>query len=143
MPKRPWITPEELKQYTELELVKNRADRRLEIDITRAELKVISYTNNDFRDAPDEVMADVRIATLLIAEAIAFNSAKLALEYTDPSTGKPVAGKIKSESFDDYNYTLADGDAGITVESLDLGPLLDPYVIPKETGTTTMRISAI
>lgn len=41
MAERPWVTPEELKEYTEFEEVKNRADSKLKIDISRAESSII------------------------------------------------------------------------------------------------------
>lgn len=50
MAERPWVTPEELKEYTEFEEVKNRADSKLKIDISRAESWVIDYCNNRFDD---------------------------------------------------------------------------------------------
>ena len=45
---RPWVTPKDVKDYTEQEDVKNRPDEKLAFDITRAEQKIISITNNRF-----------------------------------------------------------------------------------------------
>ena len=95
MAERPWVTPEELKEYTEFEEVKNRADSKLKIDISRAESWVIDYCNNRFDDPekyPD-IPENVKTAVLLIAEAYAHN----AVEQTKV--------RLKSETFDDYSYT--------------------------------------
>ena len=47
MAERPWVTPEELKEYTEFEEVKNRADSKLKIDISRAVLLIAeAYAHN-------------------------------------------------------------------------------------------------
>ena len=76
MAERPWVTPEELKEYTEFEEVKNRADSKLKIDISRAESWVIDYCNNRFDDPekyPD-IPENVKTAVLLIAEAYAHNA---------------------------------------------------------------------
>ena len=52
MVERPWVTPEELKEYTEFEEVKNRADSKLKIDISRAESWVcLLYTSPSPRDS--------------------------------------------------------------------------------------------
>ena len=45
-------------------------------------------------------------------------------------------GSMKSESFDDYSYTLDDRDE---IERLGLGPLLDDFVIEQK-GTITFRM---
>ena len=95
MAERPWVTPEELKEYTEFEEVKNRADSKLKIDISRAESWVIDYCNNRFDDPEKypEIPENVKTAVLLIAEAYAHN----AVEQTKV--------RLKSETFDDYSYT--------------------------------------
>ena len=76
MAERPWVTPEELKEYTEFEEVKNRADSKLKIDISRAESWVIDYCNNRFDDPEKypEIPENVKTAVLLIAEAYAHNA---------------------------------------------------------------------
>jgi len=123
MATRPWVTPEEVRDYTEYAEVKNRTDERLAKDIQRAELYVIAYTRNKFDNAElfPVIPESVRLAVILIAEMYAFNAA----------TGK--GGSYKSETFDDYSYTLRDTDAKI--DNLFLGPLLDEYVIGESAGT--------
>jgi hypothetical protein len=117
MATRPWVTPQEVQEYTEYTEVKNRSSARLEMDIARAELYVMSYTRNDFSD-PEKFPAipgQIRLAVILIAEMYAFNAA----------TGK--GGSYKSETFDDYSYTMRDTDAKL--DNLLLGPLLDEFIL--------------
>ena len=45
---RPWVTPQEVRDYTEIKSVQERNDTRIAVDISRAEQYVISYTNNAF-----------------------------------------------------------------------------------------------
>jgi len=117
MAARPWVTPQEVRDYTELASAKNRSDARLEMDIARAELYVISYTRNDFSDPVKYpvIPEAVRMAVILIAEMYAHNATN--------SKG----GTFKSESFDDYSYTMADTDAKL--DNLLLGPLLDDFIL--------------
>lgn len=71
MPKRPWITPDDLRTYSDDEGITNRPDEKLQIDISRAESYVLTYTHNrnllDDEQYP-EVPEAVRTATILIAE---------------------------------------------------------------------------
>lgn len=124
---RPWITPEELKTYSELKEVQERKDDKLKFDISRAEMKIISITNNHF-DGEEftELPEPVKMATILVAEAYAKNAVE---------AGKK---KIKSETFDDYSYTAESGL--IEIESLDLAGLLDDYVIEKGSGKIVMKL---
>ena len=117
MAERPWVTPEELKEYTEFEEVKNRADSKLKIDISRAESWVIDYCNNRFDDPEKypEIPENVKTAVLLIAEAYAHN----AVEQTKV--------RLKSETFDDYSYTAE--SSIIDVGKLGVESLLDDYVV--------------
>ena len=50
MADRPWVTPEEVREYSELPAVQQRSDTRLIVDIARAEQYVITYTHNSFKD---------------------------------------------------------------------------------------------
>jgi len=113
MAARPWITPEQVRAYTDNPKTARRDDEKLKTDVARAELYIISYTKNSFDDemaypAPPEPVA---LAALLLAEMYAGSAAET---------------RYKSETFDDYSYTLA--DTGTKLENLDLGPLLDDYV---------------
>ena len=124
MAERPWVTPEELKEYTEFEEVKNRADSKLKIDISRAESWVIDYCNNRFDDPEN-----VKTAVLLIAEAYAHN----AVEQTKV--------RLKSETFDDYSYTAE--SSIIDVGKLGVESLLDDYVVVQPLNGVTMRLRSL
>ena len=43
MPKRPWITPQQVRDYSETPEVLKRSDAKLSVDISRAE--PVSYTH--------------------------------------------------------------------------------------------------
>ncbi len=94
MPKRPWITPDDLRTYSDDEGITNRPDEKLQIDISRAESYVLTCTHNrnllDDEQYP-EVPEAVRTATILIAEYYA-------------TTASSTKG-YSSESFDDYSYS--------------------------------------
>lgn len=125
------IAPEELKEYTEFEEVKNRADSKLKIDISRAESWVIDYCNNRFDDPekyPD-IPENVKTAVLLIAEAYAHN----AVEQTKV--------RLKSETFDDYSYTAE--SSIIDVGKLGVESLLDDYVVVQPLNGVTMRLRSL
>ena len=116
---RPWITPEDVKNYTSHKDVAERSAEKLAFDISRAEMKIIHLTNNKFEDY-EELPEPVRIAVILVAEAYAKND----IEATKK--------KIKSESFDDYSYTVE--SSVIDLDSLDLDELLADYVVEKGIG---------
>nr|DAL85223.1 MAG TPA: Head Tail Connector Protein [Caudoviricetes sp.] len=130
MAKRPWVTPTEVKEYTDYPAVKNRADTKLKADILRAEQHIISYTNNRFDDEAKfpEIPEPVKTAVILVAEMFAFNAAE----------GAEGKGNYKSETFDDYSYTLADTTAKL--DNLSLGSLLDDYIITEPRNAVTMRL---
>ena len=74
MAARPWVTPEEVIQYTSHEDVLKRPVEKLAFDISRAELKVIAKTNNSFGEEYPEIPESVKMAVILLAEAYAKNS---------------------------------------------------------------------
>ena len=128
MAARPWVTPEEVKAYTSQEDVENRPDEKLAFDISRAELKVIAKTNNNFEDEEKypEIPEPVKMAVILLTEAYAKNAVE--------ATRK----QVKSETFDDYSYTAE--SSTIDIEALDLDDLLGPYVLTTGRGKTVMRM---
>lgn len=130
MAKRPWVLPEDVKTYTEIEAVQNRSEARLEVDIARAEQYVITYTHNQFEDCT-EVPPPVKTAVILLAEAYASHTNQL------KRTG---GGALKSETFDDYSYTAGDSTFESLVKDLDLAALLDNYVIVVPNSGVTMRL---
>lgn len=129
---RPWVTPQEVRDYTEITAVGERTDEKLSVDIARAEERVIAITHNDFSDAKyAEAMPDaVKTAVILLAESYALNAV---------NKKKQNEGKYESETFDDYSYKYATGTE-ISESDLDLTSLLDNYIIRKPQGTVTMRM---
>ena len=117
MAKRPWVTPQEVREYSEIPAVQNRTDARLTVDIARAEQYVITYTHNTFEDL-EEVPQEVKTAVILLAEAYGHNSVI-------------VSRDVKSETFD---------ASSIGVDGLDLAALLDGFVIAEPTNGVTLRM---
>lgn len=124
MAKRPWVTPQEIKDYSEIPAVQQRSDARLTVDIARAEQYVITYTHNSFEDV-EEIPQAVKTAVLILAEAYGHNAVVAARE-------------VKSETFDDYSYTAEASQ--ISVEALDLAALLDDYVKAEPRNGVTLRM---
>ena len=124
MAARPWVTPGEIIEYSDRQSVKNRENAKLIIDISRAEMYVIKYTNNKFDD--DEkypiIPESVKTAVILLAETYAASGAE-PVEH---------GGNYKSGSNDDYSFTLA--DTTDRADGLDLASLLDEYVVLKQNG---------
>lgn len=128
---RPWVSPQDLKDYTEIKEIKERADKKLAFDIARAEQKVIKITNNKFdaEEYAEKIPETVKMAIILVAEAYAKNAIEKAKK------------QIKSESFDDYSYTL---DSGIIdLDSLNLEELLSDYIMSEGIGKMMMRLRAL
>jgi len=119
---RPWIKPTDVKEYSDIEKVKARDAEKLKVDITRAEAAVISYTHNSFHDV-DVLPAEVRSALIILAEYYAFQATK-------------ALGGVKSETFDDYSYTVS--DSMLAISDLGIAGLLDGHVIRQ--GTVTMKL---
>lgn len=127
---RPWIFPEDVKEYTELEDVKERDDNKLRFDIIRAEQRIIKITNNRFdNEEYTELPESVRMAVILIAEAYAKN------------TVEATRRQIKSETFDDYSYTAE--SAVIDLDGLNLEELLSEYIIEAGIGKVVMKLRAL
>lgn len=129
MAARPWVIPEDVRQYTSHEDVSNRPDEKLVFDISRAELKVIAKTNNSFGEEYPEIPDPVKMAVILLAEAYAKN----AVEATKK--------QIRSETFDDYSYSAESGT--VDIDNLDIDDLLADYVLTKGRGKTVMRMRAL
>ncbi len=121
---RPWVTPEEVRDYSEFESVQKRTDKKLAIDISRAEQYVIDYTHTKFEDY-SELPKAVKNAVIILAELYAHN----AVERTK---------QMKSETFDDYSYTTE--STILNISDLDLPSLLDEWVNPNPKGRVTMRM---
>ena len=121
---RPWVTPQEVRDYTEIQSVQERSDTRIAVDISRAEQYVISYTNNDFSDY-EEIPQNVKTAVILLAETYGYNSVVSAKEVT-------------SETFDDYSYTAE--NSIVSFDTLGIKPLLEEFIKVKPRSGVTMRL---
>ena len=126
MATRPWVTPAEVKEYTDVAAVQNRANAKLVVDIFRAEQRVIALTNNTFDQVDDNgeeiyasIPVQVRTAVILLAES-----------YAKKVADSSVATSLKSETFDDYSYTAE--NTVISEDDLGLDDLLRDYIV--ETG---------
>lgn len=126
MAKRPWVTPQEVREYSEIPAVQQRTDARLAVDIARAEQYIITYTHNRFADY-EEIPQAVKAAVIILAEA-----------YARSATSKFITQGLQSETFDDYSYTAADGTVDYT--GLGLAGLLDDFVIAEATHGVTLRM---
>ncbi len=122
---RPWITPLELKAYSDQESVLNRPDEKLVWDITRAELYIINKSNNRFDDDEKypEVPNEIKLATLLVAEYYANLAGNDKL--------------YKTETFKDYSYTMADDALG----DIDIDSLIADHIVDESgVGSGTLRM---
>ena len=124
MAERPWVTPQEVREYSEIPAVQQRSDARLTVDIARAEQYVITYTHNSFKDMT-EVPQAVKTAVMILAEAYGHNAVLAAKE-------------VKSETFDDYSYTSESSQ--ISIEGLDLAALLDDFFVKEPRNGITLRM---
>ena len=95
----------------------------------------MNYCHQDF-GSYQTVPSNVVTADLLLSEYYASNAIMAA-----KSTSSVVSsGGLKSETFDDYSYTVADSASVLDEASLDLASLLDEYVVPVATGNTFLRM---
>lgn len=131
MAKRPWVTPQEVKDYTEFPEVQARGDAKLAIDISRAELYVINYCNCKFDDDEKfpQIPEQVKTAVILLAEAYAHN----AVEITK--------SRLKSETWDDYSYTAE--SYILDTSGIDIKSLLDEFAVAAPKNGVTMRLWAV
>ncbi len=128
MAERPWAVPADVISYSDYKQVQDRAEAKLQVDISRAEQYVIAYTNNDFSDM-EAIPEPVKNAVILLAEAYAYNAC------ADARSG---GRRMKSESFDDYSYSS--DDAYFNIDDLDVKVLLDPYVKVTARNGITLRM---
>ena len=123
---RPWVTPQEVKDYSDFDDVQQRSEKKLKVDISRAEQVVISYTHNRFDDeALESIPGGVKTAVILLAERYAHTSFVASKAY-------------KSETLDDWSYTVNDSE--VSLVDLGLNALLDEYVLPIAAGSLFMRL---
>lgn len=129
MAKRPWLTTDELKEYSDFDKVKNRSEVKLQTDITRAENYIIHRTNNEFKDDkyPEIVPTDIKLAAILVAEFYA-NAASITLQ-----------SEYQSESFKDYSYTKTTS-LDKTVDDVDIDALISRHVLSPAKGEVSMKL---
>lgn len=123
---RPWVTPKEVKGYSDLPSIQSRQDEKLQKDIQRAESYIIHYCHHDFSAEKyvGGIPQDVKMATMLLAEYYAYS--------------KQNVGRKTSESFDDYSYTTSDDQ--IEISTLGLETLLDQFVEDKAKERFIMKL---
>ncbi len=119
-----WVTPDDVRNYSDIKAVQERISERLITDIFRAQQYVISYTNNDFSEY-EEIPQSVKTAVILLAEIYGCNSVTSAKE-------------LKSETFDDYSYTAENSVRSISDAGIE--PLLEEFVKAKAKNGVTMRL---
>lgn len=128
--KRPWVTPEDVKAYTDHKEIVERSETKLKTDIFRAEQKVISITHNNFdSEELEEIPEPVKVAVMILTEAYANNSIEKSRK------------QIRSETFDDYSYSLESGI--IDIDSLDLDYLLKDFMLDAGSGNVILRMTII
>lgn len=132
MSTRPWITVDDLSAFTEHEEVKNKSAVKTIVMIALAESKIINYCKQDFSNSEkySEIPADVKNATLILADALCYNDS---LQLT---------GKLQGETFDDYSYTIETVEVSTDFDILGISSLLAPYVID-EKGNTFLQLGVI
>ena len=126
MPARPWVTPEEVKEYSSEPCVSDRTDARLKMDISRAESYILAYTRNKSLLDDDKyptIPEDIKNAVIILAEYYGVQSVKRG--YT-------------SESFDDYSYSK-DVTTAVDISLLGLEYLLDDYIVSEGSGKITLE----
>lgn len=130
MATRPWVSPQDVINYTEYSDVKERSVTKLAIDISRAEMQIMSYTNNkDFLDDQlyPSIPEEVKNAVIVLAEAFAHN----AIEKTKTK---------KSETFDDYSYTVESSVVDVSALFSEIAPLLEDYKKARASNALNMRL---
>lgn len=110
---RPWVVPDDIRNYSDMERVQKRSDERLTIDIQRAEKWVIGRTGNKFGDDYPIIPNDIKLAVTLLAEHFAGSST--------------VDKYMQSETFKDYSYTSKNLSDDV-IDDLELDYLLADYI---------------
>lgn len=114
------ITPQDLRDYSAFEAVKERADNLLKFDILEAEANVQKQVEKPLADYVP-LPAEIRLAVLKVAQYFA-------LINSDESISKG----YKSEKMGDYSYTMGEG-SGLALP--DVSALLEDYAKVGESKT--------
>lgn len=108
------VTPQEVRDYTPFETVKNRADAQLQMDILQAQVDVFDYCKHDFTDVKYTPIAlEVKLAMFKLTEY-----------YALINSDEGILRGIKSEKIGDYQYTLSDG----TTQVFSISKLLFNFI---------------
>ncbi|RFA37038.1 hypothetical protein CAI16_02900 [Virgibacillus dokdonensis] len=114
------ITPEDVKNYSTFESVKNRPETQLKMDI----LEAVTYVNSkiekplkEYENLPDEL----EIALLKVAQF-----------YALVNGDESIVKGYKSEKIGDYSYTLSDGS---NLSMPDVSSLLNGFIPSDEKKT--------
>lgn len=114
------ITPEDVKNYSTFESVKNRPETQLKMDI----LEAVTYVNSkiekplkEYEKLPDEL----EIALLKVAQF-----------YALVNGDESIVKGYKSEKIGDYSYTLSDGSS---LSMPDVSGLLNAFMSADEKKT--------
>lgn len=120
------ITPDEIKAYTSFAAVKKRSEEQLKSDILEATVEAKGIVGHDF-SAPEytPLPDEVRLALIKLAQFYALINA-------DESMTKG----YKSERFENYSYTLPDGNS---IRKPDLSSLLNDFIKKDEPVETNSR----
>lgn len=93
------IAPEDVKEYTSFELVKERTDDQLKFDIIQAKRDIFKYCGHEFEDDEyNPLPEEVKLAFIKMAEY-----------YALVNSDESIVKGIRSEKLGDYSYTLGDG----------------------------------
>lgn len=116
-----YISAQELRDYTVIQLVKNRDDELLEQDILEAQTEINIMTERDFSDTtqfptvPDEVILATK---------------KLAQYYAMMNSDESALKAVTSESIGNYQYSKG------SLQKPDLSHLLHKYKTETSAGST-------
>ncbi|MBC6308122.1 DUF3199 family protein [Listeria sp. FSL L7-1582] len=112
-----YITPQELKSYSEFEAVQDRSDGSLLLDIIEAESELESTLRqpiSEVLDVDEKLPEKLRIALLKLAQFFA-------LINSDDSIQKGYT----SEKMSDYSYTIGSGDS---LKKPDISGLINGFI---------------
>lgn len=133
MAKRPWITANELTDFSNHKEVIDTNSVRTTVLISLAESKIIAYCHHDFSD--DEIYPsipeEVKNAALILSDALVYND----------NLRNDVS--IKSQTFDDYSYTAEETLVPVSFDELGLSTLLDNYVLDNTSGNLFLGVDVL
>lgn len=100
--------------------------------ISLAESKIIAHCKQDFSDTDKypSIPDAVKSATLILADALCYNDSL------------QISGTLKSETYDDYSYTVDVKEISTDFDVLGIESLLKPYVQPDD-GNLFFRIGVV